>query len=69
MASVGQVLAGPSNDVVCIHGARLARDLPALVEQHQRGDGSDAMALGQAIRSDIAQGVDQVRAALASGKI
>ena len=29
----------------------------------------DAMALSQAIRTDIAQGVDQVRAALASGEI
>ena len=59
---------GPSLRVVC---ARFGTE--SLPDRHGEAlaamRAGDAMALGQAIRSDIAQGVDQVRAALASGKI
>jgi DNA-binding GntR family transcriptional regulator len=59
---------GPSLRVVC---ARFGTE--SLPDRHGEAlaamRAGDAMALGQAIRNDIAQGVDQVRAALASGKI
>ena len=59
---------GPSLRVVC---ARFGTE--SLPDRHGEAlaamRAGDAMALGQAIRNDIAQGVDQVRAALALGKI
>jgi DNA-binding GntR family transcriptional regulator len=59
---------GPSLRVVC---ARFGTE--SLPDRHGEAlaamRAGDALALGQAIRNDIAQGVDQVRAALALGKI
>jgi DNA-binding GntR family transcriptional regulator len=59
---------GPSLRVVCAHGGALG-----LPDQHGEAlaamRSGDAKALASAIQRDIAQGVDQVRDALASGEI